>query len=387
MRKSSVLLFLVALTLIVGIIGTIGIVNAARGDDKADSYRVCVDKDGNMRLETGKKGKCKKNEFAIELPSIQLISLLEEKIGELEDRITELETPVSNFTITSTAGSGGSIDPDGTVTVNQGADLTFTITADTGYHITDVLVDGSSVGALSTYTFPAVTTDHTIAAFFEIDDTGDIIQEDLVLYLPLYEYELDGDTIISRDAYGHTCDVSGAVWRPNGYYFDGTNDKIQVAASAVFSMQNFTLEAWLKPDTVAHSAKTCIDLASAANDAIAFNYNQAAGADIQCWFDDGGAWKSTPGAVAVLSTTEFTHVAVTYDRVNFTEYANGGEHMATTATTAAIVIDSSIIVYIGINWLGAQDVAGTVGEVRIYNRALTPQEIQHNYEATKWRYE
>ena len=30
---------------------------------------------------------------------------------------------------------------------------------------------------------------------------------------------------------------------------------------------------------------------------------------------------------------------------------------------------------------------GLIDEVRIYNRALTPLEIQHNYLATKWRYQ
>ena len=72
----------------------------------------------------------------------------------------------AEHSITATAGQGGSITPDGTVFVKNGLDQTFTITADEGYAIADVTVDGESVGKVSTYTFQAVTEDHTIAATF-----------------------------------------------------------------------------------------------------------------------------------------------------------------------------------------------------------------------------
>lgn len=70
------------------------------------------------------------------------------------------------FTIIATAGSGGFITPSGNVTVNSGASQTFTIVPATGYYITVVLVDGSSVGAVASYTFTNVTADHTIRATF-----------------------------------------------------------------------------------------------------------------------------------------------------------------------------------------------------------------------------
>jgi hypothetical protein len=70
------------------------------------------------------------------------------------------------YTITASAGSGGSITPAGTSTVNQGAGKSFTITSAAGYHVADVLVDGSSVGALTTYAFDNITANHTIAATF-----------------------------------------------------------------------------------------------------------------------------------------------------------------------------------------------------------------------------
>ena len=70
------------------------------------------------------------------------------------------------YTITATAGEGGSITPNGDVSVKEGASQTFAIAADNGYEIADVLVDGSSVGAVESYTFSDVKANHTISASF-----------------------------------------------------------------------------------------------------------------------------------------------------------------------------------------------------------------------------
>jgi hypothetical protein len=72
----------------------------------------------------------------------------------------------TTYTITATAGTGGSISPSGAVTVSQGANQTFTITPDTGYSIAEVKVDGTSVGTLGTYTFKNVTANHIIDSTF-----------------------------------------------------------------------------------------------------------------------------------------------------------------------------------------------------------------------------
>jgi parallel beta-helix repeat protein len=70
------------------------------------------------------------------------------------------------FNILASAGTGGSINPSGSVSVSYGGNQTFNITADTGYYIADVTVDGSSVGAVSSYNFINVQADHTISATF-----------------------------------------------------------------------------------------------------------------------------------------------------------------------------------------------------------------------------
>jgi hypothetical protein len=72
----------------------------------------------------------------------------------------------ATVTITTTAGSGGSISPSGPVTVISGGSQTFSITPNTGYVIGNVTVDGASAGAVSTYSFGGVTANHTISATF-----------------------------------------------------------------------------------------------------------------------------------------------------------------------------------------------------------------------------
>lgn len=72
----------------------------------------------------------------------------------------------TDHTISVTAGKGGSISPKGAVLVADGEDQTFTITPDSGYEIFEVKVDGTSIGAPTSYSFTKVTDDHTIYAVF-----------------------------------------------------------------------------------------------------------------------------------------------------------------------------------------------------------------------------
>jgi hypothetical protein len=75
---------------------------------------------------------------------------------------------VNQYTITATAGSGGSISPSGSVPVSHGSTQGFTITPNTGYMIADVHVDSVSVGAVSSYNFNNILTNHSIHATFAV---------------------------------------------------------------------------------------------------------------------------------------------------------------------------------------------------------------------------
>ncbi|MCX6345301.1 MAG: GH32 C-terminal domain-containing protein, partial [Armatimonadetes bacterium] len=83
-----------------------------------------------------------------------------------DDVVVDRVGPTPAVTITASAGAGGSISPNGAVSVNYGANQTFTITPNAGWTISDVKVDNVSQGAIASYTFSSVTVNHTISATF-----------------------------------------------------------------------------------------------------------------------------------------------------------------------------------------------------------------------------
>lgn len=84
--------------------------------------------------------------------------------------ISPKNVTVESYDITATAGEGGTITAeglaDGKVSVTEGESATFTIAANDGYEVSDVKVDGTSVGKRTSYTFENVTAAHTIEATF-----------------------------------------------------------------------------------------------------------------------------------------------------------------------------------------------------------------------------
>jgi hypothetical protein len=76
---------------------------------------------------------------------------------------------INRYTITPSAGYGGSISVQKPEMIDYGGHRDVTITPDTGYHITNVLVDDRSLGAITDYSFPDIQSNHTIAATFAIN--------------------------------------------------------------------------------------------------------------------------------------------------------------------------------------------------------------------------
>jgi len=106
------------------------------------------------------------------------------------------------YSIQATASSGGSISPEGYVQMFAGANQTFTISPDTGHQILDVLVDGASVGILTSYTFTSVGADHTINAIFGKINSLPVANpevvttdEDTSVTLSLTGSDADGDSL------------------------------------------------------------------------------------------------------------------------------------------------------------------------------------------------
>ena len=127
------------------------------------------------------------------------------------------------YTITATAGEGGSITPAGEVSVKEGASQTFAIAAQEGYAIADVLVDGQSVGAVDSYTFENVTANHTIAAVFT--RTASDVQFD-------NDFE-------SESFPGHGWTVKGTRTDSPYTWYKGTNTKLNSTKQARIDMDYY----------------------------------------------------------------------------------------------------------------------------------------------------
>ena len=111
------------------------------------SFTVEIDKDGNKKL-VGSDG--------------------ESADGYIyTDEICDIHTPLEEgeIELSSSAGEGGTISP--TVKVAKGSNVTFYITPHNGYRIKDVLVNGMSYGAISSFTFNDVQGNGSISAIFE----------------------------------------------------------------------------------------------------------------------------------------------------------------------------------------------------------------------------
>ena len=197
----------------------------------------------------------------------------------------------------------------------------------------------------------------------------------LVLDLPLYM--LDGTSFMSRDAYGHSCSVTEAIWTPSGRDFDGVDDNISFTLNLDKLGSNYTLEAWAKTD----DTSVLRYLMGASVWAAGMFYCRHRPDDKYFTFSVYGG-NEVVGATA-LATDRLYHFVIQVIGGTGQIYLNAEQDGS---SNTGHTLSGSHTMYIA-KGHGENEWDGLIGEARIYNRALTPQEIQHNYLATKWRYQ
>lgn len=216
---------------------------------------------------------------------------------------------------------------------------------------------------------------------------GFIFDPSLVLYLPLYE--LDGNSFMSKDARGHLCTVTGARWELPGRLLDGVDDQINIGDPASLNItDNIAVEAWVKTNFDWGTGYSYGYILSKAN----YNlYAQKDGPTNRLRFEivDGGTDYSayTLSALSAAITNTYTHIVGVYDGATVQIFVNGSNANTTPAAHVGDIDDASgNNLRVGVDAAQVRFLKGYAGEIRIYNRALTQLEIQHNYLATKWRY-
>jgi hypothetical protein len=217
-----------------------------------------------------------------------------------------------------------------------------------------------------------------------------ILKPWLVLYLPLQA--TDGSSLMSRDAYGHVCPVTGALWRPGGRYFDGVDDFINADAAVVDGKLGgaFTLMCWGRLEKW-NANQNFLGAGSMANpgDYGGFDFNNA-DRKIYARTCTGAGGDNSVGSAGVFTSDAGWHFfAMTVD-------ADGHiDHFIIDDTDMGSCSihdnDLSIHTHLYIGQLpytvpNVNAMKGAVGEIWLYGRELTVSEIQCHYLDTKWRY-
>ena len=138
----------------------------------------------------------------------------------------------AEFTVNaSVEGDGGTITPDGATTVTEGNDVTFKITPDKTHKVADVLVNGESVGAVTSYTLKDVKENATVVAKF----APAAYTEENRFNFPT---EVNGTAITAEAEHfalknvgtgeAWPLQVSAADWASNGYFVNAMNSGDQI---------------------------------------------------------------------------------------------------------------------------------------------------------------
>lgn len=203
----------------------------------------------------------------------------------------------------------------------------------------------------------------------------------LTLYLPLYE--LAGSSFMSKDAYGRLCTATGANLTLGGRRFDGVDDIITVPISPTLKASGpFSIVCWVKITSYQDGfAGIILNINGYSDFACRLMVRQSDLAPL-AQVHIGGASQNVLGALTTSGV--FNHLAYVYDGANEYWFTNRQQGTLYARTGTPNTGNTNII--IGKGAAAIYHLGGTIGELRIYNRALMPLEIQNDYLATKSSY-
>jgi hypothetical protein len=184
-----------------------------------------------------------------------------------------------------------------------------------------------------------------------------------------------GTTLTDVTGKGHTGTIREATWTTGKYgkalTFDGVNDWVTINDAADLHLNAaMTLEAWVYP-TANTSWRTAI-LKETTGD-LAWALYSSGSAKPSAWAATSTGMGSTTGPTAPALNT-WTHMAASYDGANLRLFVNGTQ-LSSAARTGPL-LSSTGALRLGGNSLWGEWFAGRLDDVRIYNTALTPTQIQ-----------
>ena len=128
--------------------------------------------------------------------------------------IDKIVDPGEEYTIDIVSGEGGTTDPNGSVTVSKGEDLTIKFVPNNGYRLSKLIIDGSEIAVSGdSYTIRNITKNMSVQAFFEQIPEKKLIGIDIVKLPVKTEYVV-----------GNVPDITGI--EVVAMYSDGSSVKI-----------------------------------------------------------------------------------------------------------------------------------------------------------------
>ena len=190
--------------------------------------------------------------------------------------------------------------------------------------------------------------------------------------------EASGATAADQSGKGNNGTQTNATWITGGKFnntlsFNGTNAWVTVPDAATLDLTTgMTVEAWVRPGTTGNW-RTAVVKEQPGNLVYGIYANTSANRPEAEVFV-GGSTRSIVGPSA-LPTGSWSHLAATYDGTTLRLYVNGAE-VAQLAVSGSILTSNSPVRIGGNQAWGGEWFNGSIDEVRIYNRGLTPAEIQ-----------
>ena len=161
--------------------------------------------------------------------------------------------------------------------------------------------------------------------------------------------------------------------------FDGTNDYVVVSNSGDLRItNNITIEAWIKPATYHWGGIVCKGDDNAGHDDYSLWFNSGKNQMTFNWPEEGvGAGGPNIGNT-VVPLNMWSHFVGVWDGAQIRLYVNG--NLDAVFDRTKIITTTNANIYIGVSPSGSDEYfKGVIDEVAIFNRALTPQEIQQHY--------
>jgi glucose/arabinose dehydrogenase/fibronectin type 3 domain-containing protein len=191
--------------------------------------------------------------------------------------------------------------------------------------------------------------------------------------------EASGTTTADESGYNNVGTLNGATRSTQGHTgsalaFSGSNQRVDIAdANSLDISSAITMEGWVYPTAL--SGWRTVLLKEVSNELAYCLYAHDKTPVPAAYLRINNSSVRVAGASALPLNT-WTHLAATYDGAVFRLYVNG-QQVGTRNVTGAIQT-STLPLRIGGNQIWGEYFAGRIDDVRLYNRALTPAEVQAN---------